>query len=494
MQATRIALLVIGLVFCILSGGVQAQELINECYDLDDGLPPGWDSTIVFDGPGLQEGALWAFHDDGGAELRKVGTPPANTEAIRLEYDANLAYSYWGVINTCRIELSSGVDYCARSEMAEYHNGNVIRVKILRYVNDVVDTTWYWDYPYVDTAGYHFTATFSDGLIEYSASRLDDGTLFFDHFAEDSQLVLSSTEAVAFTVRAKTDNDAWLDNICLRLFTRDCYDFDDNQVPPGWTLVEVLGGPGIVDGALRGNHNDGGAVLYRKAPVQSESNSITFEYDANIAYSLWGLINTCGVGTSGRWALVARCEMAEVHNGNVIKVKVIRYAGDTPDTTWEWDYPYIDSTSYHYSATFSHGRVEYAAERLNDGTPLFDVSVDDPLLTICPVDSVFVTVRAKTDNDAWMDNLCVGTTTGDLCPPCFCPYQSDFDIDGFITSLDLATLIDILFGGVDPTYDPPCPSPRGDFDCDGFTTPLDLGGLIDHLFASGPGPCDPCSP
>jgi hypothetical protein len=78
----------------------------------------------------------------------------------------------------------------------------------------------------------------------------------------------------------------------------------------------------------------------------------------------------------------------------------------------------------------------------------------------------------------------------DVC--CECVYQSDFDEDGFRTSLDLASLIDILFAGAFNVQDDLCPSPRGDFDCDGYTTPLDMSGLIDHLFLSGPGPCQPC--
>lgn len=77
---------------------------------------------------------------------------------------------------------------------------------------------------------------------------------------------------------------------------------------------------------------------------------------------------------------------------------------------------------------------------------------------------------------------------------CDCPFQSDFDADGFITALDLASEIDALFsGGPDPT-DPNCPTSRGDFDIDGFNTALDLAGLIDHLFSGGPGPSDPCAP
>jgi hypothetical protein len=78
------------------------------------------------------------------------------------------------------------------------------------------------------------------------------------------------------------------------------------------------------------------------------------------------------------------------------------------------------------------------------------------------------------------------------CISCECPYQNDFDDDNFITAIDLAGLIDVLFAGEPDVQDPICPLPRGDGDCDGFSTALDLSLIIDHLFASGLGPCDPC--
>ena len=77
---------------------------------------------------------------------------------------------------------------------------------------------------------------------------------------------------------------------------------------------------------------------------------------------------------------------------------------------------------------------------------------------------------------------------------CGCPYQCDFDEDGFNTALDLASEIDILFAGWPDLVQPGCPAPQGDFDCDAFTTSLDLSKLIDYLFAGGTGPCDPCNP
>jgi hypothetical protein len=82
---------------------------------------------------------------------------------------------------------------------------------------------------------------------------------------------------------------------------------------------------------------------------------------------------------------------------------------------------------------------------------------------------------------------------GDVCD-CSCPYQGDFDEDTFVTSIDLAAVIDILFASSPDPQDPNCPTTRADLDCDDFTTPLDLSVIIDYLFASGPPPCNPCTP
>ena len=87
-----------------------------------------------------------------------------------------------------------------------------------------------------------------------------------------------------------------------------------------------------------------------------------------------------------------------------------------------------------------------------------------------------------------------GDLIGDACDPstCDCPFQDDYDEDGFITALDLSSIIDVLFAGRPDVRDPACPTWRGDDDCDGFSTALDLSIKIDHLFAGGPPPCDPC--
>jgi hypothetical protein len=199
---------------CVATSG-QSEPFFNECHDLDDNLvPEGWTQVIFNGGPGVHEGAFRGFIGGGTAFLRKKGTMPPGAVGIRFEYDANIAYSLWGLINKTQINLSSGVRYVARCEMSEVHNDMVTRAKIGRYGSVVPDTTHYWDFPF-ETTNYHYTATFYDGLIEYKAERLDDGAILFDLSVEDEYLDIDAIDSIAFAVKSKTDNNAWMDNLCV---------------------------------------------------------------------------------------------------------------------------------------------------------------------------------------------------------------------------------------------------------------------------------------
>lgn len=101
------------------------------------------------------------------------------------------------------------------------------------------------------------------------------------------------------------------------------------------------------------------------------------------------------------------------------------------------------------------------------------------------------TVTGVTVTDGTRTTLDVELTP---LPACICDYQADADADGFVTSLDLGLMIDVLFAGKPDIQDSECPASRYDFDCDGFSTAIDLGKMIDFLFTGGDGPCDPCNP
>jgi hypothetical protein len=202
---------------CVAAFG-QSEPFINECHDLDDNqVPLGWHQVLILDGPGIYDGALRGFTNDGGARLRKPGTVPPGTIGIKFEYDGNIAYSYWGMYNWVEIYLSSGFTFQVRSEMSEVHNGMVTRAKVVRYLGgEVLDTTYYCDFPFSST-DYHYTVTFFDGLIEHKAERLDNGAVLFDLSIEDENLVISAIDTIEFGVRTKTNNNAWTDNLCVEI-------------------------------------------------------------------------------------------------------------------------------------------------------------------------------------------------------------------------------------------------------------------------------------
>ena len=103
--------------------------------------------------------------------------------------------------------------------------------------------------------------------------------------------------------------------------------------------------------------------------------------------------------------------------------------------------------------------------------------------------TLFGTSPLEVDN--FVPAFDVGVITAVLCD---CPNQADIDASGFSDSVDLNTLIDILFFGGTDTQDPQCPTTRTDLDCNNAADAVDLNFMIDLLFFGGPNPCDPCVP
>ncbi len=75
---------------------------------------------------------------------------------------------------------------------------------------------------------------------------------------------------------------------------------------------------------------------------------------------------------------------------------------------------------------------------------------------------------------------------------CSCPAQADLDGNGFVDSVDLSILIDVVFFGVPDVTDPQCPRTRSDFDDNGVADSVDLSLIIDYVFFGGPPPANPC--
>lgn len=172
------------------------------------------------------------------------------------------------------------------------------------------------------------------------------------------------------------------------------------------------------------------------------------------------------------------------------------------------DVPYFDHLGLEWSTCWKESEDAYHVQVASD--PAFtqiyvDVFVessvfDDEIMCLDGGDWYWRVKAYKKGPSGYVDSTDYSPTghftrQETICDVfCLCPHQGDLDGDGFLTALDLAIEIDVLFSGHPDITDPICPTSRGDFDFDGFTTALDLSRLIDHLFAGAKGPCNPCAP
>jgi hypothetical protein len=179
---------------------------------------------------------------------------------------------------------------------------------------------------------------------------------------------------------------------------RICYDLNDNQVPAGWTQELMFGGPGVSNGRFRGNTVDGRAWLKRSESLSSQYAGIRFEYEAEISYSYFGLSNGVAAVFGGSDTLKVGHTYADYN-----------FPGKTRVGLGSENY-YIAAEDgiYHYTVEFQDSQIYYKAIRASDGSVLFDYSEFVTGIDIQELTEIWFVVHTTTDNDSWMDNLCVG--------------------------------------------------------------------------------------
>ena len=183
-------------------------------FDLDDNqVPDGWTQTILYGGPGVADGAFWGRIVDGRAWLTQEGTLPPGTTAIRFEYDGNIAYSTSGLSNNVAVTLGSGVRYTVSDRHAIHPYGDYNTATMERSDTGEFHVS---HYPF-ETTDYHYVVRFSEGLIEFVARKIEDGSVLFDLAVPETDLHLSEIEELRFIVVSTTDNSAWMDNLLVEM-------------------------------------------------------------------------------------------------------------------------------------------------------------------------------------------------------------------------------------------------------------------------------------
>lgn len=208
-------------------------------------------------------------------------------------------------------------------------------------------------------------------------------------------------------------------------FANESYDLNDNQVPDGWTLQAYGCCGGLVDGHLEAQIVDAHYGLRRTGQLEPGTESITLEWDGNLAYSYWGIITGVQVFfgshqlnfTSG----MSRYNAATVYGGDGMTHLVTVY-GDS----YEWRYPntaiYAGTFplvygNYRYTVTLTAGTAQFKGVSLSDGSTKFDVTITDPGANLDLLTSVEFRAYTTTDNNSWVDNISIEVTGGEEPSP-----------------------------------------------------------------------------
>ena len=85
---------------------------------------------------------------------------------------------------------------------------------------------------------------------------------------------------------------------------------------------------------------------------------------------------------------------------------------------------------------------------------------------------------------------------GNACDPCDCTHHCDLNLDGNLNPVDMVTVVNYVYKGIDnrQTLPTTCPKPNGDWDCFGGVNPVDVVWYVNFVHkGSSTGPCDPCA-
>jgi len=179
------------------------------------------------------------------------------------------------------------------------------------------------------------------------------------------------------------------------------FDLDDNQVPVGWTQEIEYGGPGVSNGAFRGNVTDGRAWLRQFCTLPENACCIRFEWDGNVGASDWGFLNLVGVRLSSGAEYRVMHGVATIDWGDSSCAKMDRVG---LGYFHESCYPLAEG-EYHYTVSFCERQIFFKAQRNPGGEILFDLDVSQDGMQIHQVEEIWFHVKTTTGVNAWMDNL-----------------------------------------------------------------------------------------
>ena len=193
-------------------------------------------------------------------------------------------------------------------------------------------------------------------------------------------------------------------------------DFNDNQVPEGWTRV-VTGGSdncGVANGHFYSGETDSACLLTTPFTVDSSTKNLTFKWYGNVFQTWWGNHQAVHVLTSAGKVFMARIGAANFNWGQ--GTRIVLGLGDSEELFTHTNLP---DGIYLFTAQFTEGKVTFTG-KLN-GVQMFKHAGKPNGLSFSEVSEVQLWTYETVGPDQWMDNVSIRQFTckrpdHEVCP------------------------------------------------------------------------------
>lgn len=188
--------------------------------------------------------------------------------------------------------------------------------------------------------------------------------------------------------------------------------FDNNQVPAGWTFSFLQGLNGtFANGRLEVNQVDTQGVLSRLAPELQTASSLTVQYNTNIANNFWGMGSSVALYSSAGVVSVA-AGLGKAGFG-IPNMQVFTASGDgvsLPTTSFFTNQLPLVPGIYTSTVSFRDGAISEDFTQIGGNNHYSTGWITAPGFTLASISRIGLHATTTTGEPAWIDNVSISVT------------------------------------------------------------------------------------
>lgn len=188
-------------------------------------------------------------------------------------------------------------------------------------------------------------------------------------------------------------------------FTNEFHDFNDNQVPAGWTFY--ASNATLSGGYIGAYVSSGDGQLTKTGVMPGCTDSVVIEWEGSIRYNYWGCRTLLEVSL-GDTLFDFWHEYKEYFWGNTNK-SFIHFPNN--NITVSTHTVAADFSDFHYKVVFTHDSIYFQTRRISDNVMVQNHGIDPlalyPNYELDSISQIKFYCQAATNNSIWLDNISI---------------------------------------------------------------------------------------